>query len=569
MNCKRWWGISAVLLFAQLLIAASVVFAEEKVPEIALLYMTDDGKPNSNIFFIEATLAGFTNQIDLYSAEGPEKEIGLYDVVVFVGDYKGDVPEWVRHAINNFQGRLLAFGYNAEQLTPFQDWHIAGEEYIRNLDGNPLRAVKSVLQAIPPADATVLSEGETSEKKLPFISNKGKVSYIATTSFGTEEKYVLSRSLYELLDRTEPDSHPAYIRLEDISPISDAKLVEETGMYLADRGIPFFMAIIPVYVNSETGEQISLARNKPLVEVLKRLQDRGGMVIAHGYTHSYRSDETGEGFEFWDVELNQPITTERMDELPPKLKTVDSFTSAEQYETYKQMMNQVEIRYIERKHKKSIETLTALGLYPVAFEAPHYTMSSNGYKITSGYFSSIFGQIQLSDSNWSVMDSPLFIGKPAILAGMTLYPETIGYVDPGLANPLHDMGIAVKRLQTVPGSVIGGFYHPYLGLSYLPELIELMESIPNMEWIDFQQENYFVRTDRVAITQTGTGGRHIESSLTAKDQLLDRMYENPFDLALWIVAVIVLVFLAMFAVYVTNLRIRLKKRLFEEREFIG
>lgn len=570
MSYKRCLRTLAVLLGLQFVFTMSIAYAEERTPEIALIYMIKEGKPSSDIHFIEATLSGFTDHISLFSVdEVMDDEMNRYDVVVFVGEQKGEIPEWVQEELKTFDGRLIVFGYNVEQLAPFTDWQIEGEEYMRKLDGHSLTAVKSVIQVVPPKGSTILSEGETTGKLLPFIVKKEAVSYVATTSFGIEEKYALSRALYTMLNLQTPHIHPAYIRLEDISPISDAKLIEETGTYLADRGIPFFMAIIPVYVNSETGEQIPLSKNEPLVEVLLELQDRGGMVIAHGYTHSYRFDETGEGFEFWDVELNQPITSERMDELPPKLKPIHSFSTDEQYKTYKKTMNQIETQYIRKKHNKSIEMLTSLGLYPVAFEAPHYTMSSNGYDVTSQYFSSIFGQIQLSDENWTVMDSPLFVSKPAILSGMTLYPETIGYVDPALADPLHDMEIAIERLQTIPGSTIGGFYHPYLGLTYLPQMIELMEAIPNLEWIDFQQEEYVVQTDRVTIAQTAENGLQIHSAINKKEELMDRLMENPVDMALWMIASIVILFLALFSVYVTSLRIRLKKRLFEERESIG
>ncbi|MBW9234839.1 DUF2334 domain-containing protein, partial [Leptospira santarosai] len=150
----------------------------------------------------------------------------------------------------------------------------------------------------------------------------------------------------------------AYIRLEDISPVSDPKLLKQAGDYLADREIPFYMAVIPVYVNSKTGEKIHMYDNKKLVRVLQHLQERGGMVISHGYTHSYRMDETGEGFEFWDIELNQKITTEQTKQLPPKMKQRSAFSSEDLYQMYIQEMNAIEEKYIDTKLTKSIEDLT-------------------------------------------------------------------------------------------------------------------------------------------------------------------------------------------------------------------
>ncbi len=56
--------------------------------------------------------------------------------------------------------------------------------------------------------------------------------------------------------------------------------------------------------------------------------------------------------------------------------------------------------YTRTKLEQAIDDLTELGLYPLSFEAPHYTMSEEGYKIASSYFSSIFGQVQLSGTTW-------------------------------------------------------------------------------------------------------------------------------------------------------------------------
>src|SRR5690606_34421167 len=94
---------------------------------------------------------------------------------------------------------------------------------------------------------------------------------------------------------------------------------------------------------------------------------------------------------------------------------------------------------------------------------------------------------QLSDENWEVMNAPVFISKPFILNHMTLYLETIGYIDPTLADPFAEMEESIKRLQEVPGSVIGGFYHPYIGMDYLPQMVEMIESIPNVEWLDLTE----------------------------------------------------------------------------------
>ena len=529
--------------------------------------MTSDDLPNENVYLWEATFSAFAEDIQLVAANQIDEAI-LHDadVLVFIGDERGVVPQLLQENVKAFKGRVIAFGHNAEQLQPYTEWSFNGEETIRTLDGQSLPTTRSIIHAVPPSESEILSVGETLNGQIPFIIQKGLHAYIASTSIGTAEKFAVSSLIYTLLNLQPPTTHPAYIRLEDISPITDPKLVKEAGDYLADRNIPFYMAMIPVYVNSETGEQIFLSENKELVQVLQNLQSRGGMIIAHGYTHSYRADETGEGFEFWDVEFNQKITTIESDEPSFPLQAQSGFLTKEAYETYMNEIDEIEKQYINQKQTKSIEHLVDNGLYPIAFEAPHYTMSSSGYQITSTYFSSIFGQIQLSDDDWEVMNSPLFTSTPAIMSDMIFYPETIGFVDPELENPLEEMEEAIEQLKRVPGSMIGGFYHPYIGIDYLPEMVGLIESVGNIEWLDLRETSQLVETNHVTIKQEPGKLLQISSTISRADRLLQKLKDYPFEASLWIMAIVVTLFIFAFFIYISRLRVRLRKRLFEERE---
>ena len=111
-------------------------------------------------------------------------------------------------------------------------------------------------------------------------------------------------------------------------------------------------------------------------------------------------------------------------------KTREDFGSKDGYEEYLGKIKQFETNYIQTKINKGINELVSYGLYPVAFEAPHYTMSLNGYKVVSNYFSTYVGQVQISDKDWKIMRTSPFLTAPTFLNGMTLLPETIGYVDP-------------------------------------------------------------------------------------------------------------------------------------------
>ncbi len=566
----RKWILIGFLLVSSWGVMQSRSDAASDSLKLLLIYAAEENRVDENVHMIDATFSAFTTEQRVVSVQEfqPELLTGT-DAVVLVGDAKMDLPAPLIKALDGYKGDMIAFGYNADQLRTFKGWDYRGEVELRSLDGHSLTKSISAVQVIPPQGSEIIVSGNSLNETIPFIIKNGRLSYIAATSFATDEKMQISKAMYPILGIDPPDVHPAYLRLEDISPVSDHQLVKETGDYLADRGIPFYMAVIPVYVNNETGEQMRLSANRKLVDVLRHLQDRGGIIIAHGYTHSYRYEETGEGFEFWDDQLNQKITTERTDKLPAPLPSRESFRSQDEFDSFMNEVDLIEKRYIERKHRKAIEDLVNLGLIPLAFEAPHYTMSSTGYGITSDYFTSIFGQVQLSDDNWGVMDAPLFISTPQILSGMTLYPETIGYADPTMADPLQGARESVKQLKEIPGSVVGGFYHPYLGLEYLPEMLELIYSVGPIEWLDLRTEEQIVKTDDILIHQQENGGLKVQSERNYWNRLVERSKEHPLEGALWLMAVVVALFLTAFFIYIASLRVGLKKRLFRERESIG
>lgn len=295
----------------------------------------------------------------------------------------------------------------------------------------------------------------------------------------------------------------------------------------------------------------------------------GGSVIVHGYTHAYRYSETGEGFEFWDAKADQPITEENAEDTPAVLEKEQNFPNETAYQSYLRPYRDNENTYTKTKLKLAIEDLTASGLYPLSFEAPHYTMSEQGYKIASDYFSSIFGQVQLSDTTWKTSGTAPFLTTPSMLHGMTLYPETIGFVDTSDQNPLGDIEDHISRMIDFEGGVAGGFYHPYLGMKYLPELVDQMERIPNGEWLDLKKTKQTVKTDKVKITTNGDGTIHVENKLNAFTEFVKHHQQSPLEKALWILSAVVLLFVVMFVMYTFYLRATLKKRIFKERRNLG
>lgn len=262
------------------------------------------------------------------------------------------------------------------------------------------------------------------------------------------------------------------------------------------------MAVIPVYTNPETGKRYHFSDSPKLLKILKQMQQDGGSVVLHGYTHQFRMSETGEGFEFWDVEQNMPIYADADESFT--LRSESDFSSKTKYEQYILQLQKFESEYTRRKINRGIQEMVNYGLYPLAFEAPHYTMSQHGYEVVSDYFSTYVGQIQLSDEDWEVMDTTPYITSPQFLHGIELIPETMSYVKPNDPNSIEKMMRRANNYKKTTDGVLGAFYHPYLGADRFIEVIERMEKIPNISWINLKERDIWVKTEHIYLyTENG------------------------------------------------------------------
>lgn len=469
---------------------------------------------------------------------------------------------------------MTAIGFNAGQFSQFADLSLKSEDnvyQIRSTNEEHDTSLESgirVLEVSGLKGKALYTYKADDGKARPFAWKTGKSNvYIGLTDL-LNNNLLAAKQLRQAFGET-PDSTLLYLRLEDISPMSDEKLLLQAGAYLHKRNIPFILSVIPVYVNPETGDKVYMSEKPKLVNVLRKLQDMGGSVIVHGYTHTYRYSETGEGFEFWDAKADQPITSQNAKEPATLLQKEQNFPNEEAYQNYLKPFRKNEETYTRQKLTNAIEDLTAEGLYPLAFEAPHYTMSEHGYQIASQYFTSLLGQVQLSDTTWKTSGAGPFVTKPAILHGMTLYPETIGYVDQSDQNPLGKVEERISQMIDFEGGVAGAFYHPYLGMKYLPELVDQMERIPNSEWLDIKKTKQTVKTDKVEIHTSGDGTIQVKSKVSAIETFFDHHQQSPLEKALWILSLIVLLFVVMFVSYTLYLRATLKKRIFKERKNRG
>lgn len=576
MNCKRILLLcAAVLILAAVFHVPDTAGAKLQKRGILIIYSTLDGKKSADVKMLDLIAGHFTSHVTVVNdADVKAADLAGKDRVIYYGQTKKKLNKKLAQLISSFQKPVTAIGLNAGQFSQFADLSLKSEDnvyQIRSTNEEHDTSLESgirVLEVSGLKGKALYTYKADDGKAHPFAWKTGKSNvYIGLTDL-LNNNLLAAKQLRQAFGET-PDSTLLYLRLEDISPMSDEKLLLQAGAYLHKRNIPFILSVIPVYVNPETGDKVYMSEKPKLVNVLRKLQDMGGSVIVHGYTHTYRYSETGEGFEFWDAKADQPITSQNAKEPATLLQKEQNFPNEEAYQNYLKPFRKNEETYTRQKLTNAIEDLTAEGLYPLAFEAPHYTMSEHGYQIASQYFTSLFGQVQLSDTTWKTSGAGPFVTKPAILHGMTLYPETIGYVDQSDQNPLGKVEERISQMIDFEGGVAGAFYHPYLGMKYLPELVDQMERIPNSEWLDIKKTKQTVKTDKVEIHTSGDGTIQVKSKVSAIETFFDHHQQSPLEKALWILSLIVLLFVVMFVSYTLYLRATLKKRIFKERKNLG
>lgn len=504
---KRMTALVLLFCFAFSLTVKAESDSDLRVNEkVLVVYSNENGEISENQNLLDLLLSHFFKGIAFKNANNfvPE-DLDDVSTLIYYGETVDVLPDSVAEKFNEFSGTILAIGHNSEQLGPKFSFikhkqQVAINELIivkgqvkRQLEGTRL-----ISEISPSSDPEVIITGAGNGKTYPLFLRKGANYYFASDKIDSLFSIYLGEVLHEVFEAPHSPGHPAYIRLEDVHPLTDHNTLKQIAIILEKKKIPYIVSVIPVYRDPETGAESRFSDYPEMLNVLKFMEKNGGSIIMHGYTHQYKDDETGEGFEFWDVDANMPITVPAGEK--PVKKNRNDFNNDEEYLQFLAKQKEFETSYINTKVKKAIQEMVSLGLHPLAFEAPHYTMSQSGYEILSEHFSTYIGQLQLGDRDWRIMAASPYVSYPGFLHGMKLLPETIGYVEPENPEAIDQMMKAAENIQVVRDGYIAGFFHPYLGVEKFTELIQRMEILPNLNWIDLKKMNNYVAVDHLTLT---------------------------------------------------------------------
>ncbi|MCJ0225059.1 polysaccharide deacetylase family protein [Clostridioides difficile] len=487
---------------------------------------------NRDILNIMRTLLGrFSSDIELLKLSNYDGEINknYYSHIFILGinenSYNNDKnTKNLISSLNSYKGTICWLGYGIENLFEHKKYNLdyvgktnnivsvnyRGKSY--NLDEH---YVFNIVESKDTSNKVIGSINDTLNK-YPYIINDKNLFYVSKLDLDGVLFYIFCDSLNDIFNIKTFDKGRIFVRIEDVHAFREPKNLVEIADYLSSKNIPFTIALIPAYVNPKNHKVITLSESPEIVKAIKYMQDKGGTVILHGYTHQYKKEEvSGEGYEFWDGKKDEP--------LKENMKI-----------------------FVKDRVLNGLRVCIENGIYPLAFEAPHYAMESEGYKELKKYFSTYMGQHQNNDKKFSTNTYPYIIRDTEEFN--IFIPENLGYIDPEDKFTFQNIKENLDKLSIVRGFSGGFFFHSYLNIEYLKNTIEYLEK-QNIEFMNLRDFNNWVKVDEIQIRNNG------DEIIVNYDKDLDEITKsdtrfksisNISKILIFIVSISVLIFVIIF-----------------------
>ncbi|HHV82827.1 DUF2334 domain-containing protein [Tepidanaerobacter syntrophicus] len=458
-----------------------------------------------------------------------------YDCTVYIGISDEKLKNDLLKDITDYKKPFLFVGKGIQYLLRYNP--MEGVEF----KGNNLKPVKVKYkdrefilkterffqEIILKNDAGQVFSTVSDEQSLyPYIVRLSNLWYVSCLDTQGVLFYILADVLHDFFEEYHDTSSPKiYVRIEDVHAERSIENLYKIADYLQQENVPYMVALIPSFYDFKTKNIFDLKDNKRFADCIKYMQDSGGSIVLHGYTHQIHKDMPGEGFEFWDGEKDQP--------LPVDMK-----------------------KWVDERINAAIDECTEVGIGPIAFEAPHYAASSEAYKNLKRYFSTIIGHLQTSDRGYTTTPYPYTLHYSSLYNN--LIPENLGYVDPDDLLYKEHIFEELEKVAIVRDYTAGFYFHSYLDPKLLePIIVEIKKR--GIDFLDLKQENNWVKGANYIISSQ-SGNIQIEQVKTLKEPLLIRIFRRIFIVLLILVTTICLRLLYIFL----DRRRKAKEYLFKE-----
>jgi uncharacterized protein YdaL len=477
--------------------------AAQSIGRRRTLILHDHGNVGSDAGAAYATLMA-----NLSSHFGPVKiaraasyrpgEMMPYDLLVYVGSGYGEkLPEALLKDVNSGKRPVLWLKQNIDQLAPQDTFYRAYGWLWKDFDGPSRFKIRYQRAVLEPSDSgaglttfskvdknrvQVLATAEVGGKSVPWAVRSKRLTYIADLPLGSELTQDASLALTDLLHDLVPGADPAIlnrhralVRIEDIGPMSDPENLKRIAEAMKREGVPYSIAVYPVYVGPTIrGRQkiVRLADRPEVVRAIVEMLDEGATLVLHGYTHQFgnrrnpRSGESGADYEFFLAHLNDQGNVVYEGPVPGDSEA-----------------------WAQERLDKAIAELQKVGLpKPSLFDVPHYAASPADYAAISTrfparydrglYFAPGWNDAGLVSTYMSEQAAPYLIRDSY---GSIVVPENLGYISDSAGasgpNTKSDVLAGASALLSVRDSVASFFYHPFLGTSNLVDIVRQMQQM--------------------------------------------------------------------------------------------
>jgi len=410
------------------------------------------------------------------------------DLIVYIGLNQYDLPQELLAEMAKAE-RVIWFLNNIDQMAEYLAWedfqsglntsgwlnvnvHYKIESGIHQ--DNSFNDELYVLVTSPGQETEELVTVSNANMTAPLAWKRDNIYFSGFLNFGEENFHILANLLHQFIPNDHTHSRLAFLRIEDVNPMTSPVALKAVLDVVRRHGIPFAIGVVPTNVAQGGASLVHLHEKPDLVKVLQEAQNNGGSIIMHGYSHqNIYSPTTGEGYEFWDARDDKPMEDD------------ENFT--------------------RERLPKGIAELVRNGLIPLAFEAPHYAMSQTAYKVLSEYFNIFSGRLQLSDRSAKIGITLPYVVSSTYLNGMLIIPENLGYYDGGefTVDGLLAKAVSLAKVQC---GVAGLFYHGYLAPEPLDSILTQMKK-QGYEFLDLRQFPIKVKVRSDQITIIGADGK--------------------------------------------------------------
>jgi len=313
---------------------------------------------------------------------------------------------------------------------------------------------------------------------LPWAVRARRLTYIGEQPLAYvtpgDRSLVLADLLFDLLAPGASERHRAVVRIEDVSARSSPAALRDVADRLAARGVPFAVAVIPVFADplgaEDEGRPARVAlRDAPEVSAaIRYMLERGGSLVLHGYTHQYGgvnnpyNGVTGADFEFYRAHVD-----------------------AADHVVLDGPVDEDSESWAADRLSRALREMERAGLpRPRVFEYPHYAGSPADSRAIARTLDVAFQREVLfpgalrgtgdDTSHWLGLTFPFVVRD---VYGWRVVPENIGnyvpvpYNQQPVVTP-EQLVARARALRVVRDGVAGFFFHPVFDAAILERIVD-------------------------------------------------------------------------------------------------